>query len=214
MAAEMKHSKALSLDQFKRKVADQAPGFDQALEKESAHLAFCKETRDSLRQLRDDLSISQKDLAAKMQMSQPGVSKIENGEGDLGLMTLSRYAEALGLRPTLSFVPIAAGETDIRRDQAPEAVKAVLIHRDLVLGLGAAMRTELQTFEAGSPRWAAARDLLGDQRMMAELLPTIVRTVVDSFVAGKTHAVSRSSPEGESSETETRTEGKWHGSAG
>lgn len=212
MVAEMKQSKALSLDEFKRKVADQAPGFDQALEKESAHLAFCKETRESLRQFRDDLSISQKDLAAKMQMSQPGVSKIENGEGDLGLMTLSRYAEALGLRPTLSFVPIAAGETDIRRDQTPEAVEAVSIRRDLAFG--AAMRTELQTYEAGTPRWAAAHDLLGDQRMMAELLPTIVRTVVDSFVAGRTHAATRSSPEGESSETETRTEGKWHGSAG
>jgi transcriptional regulator with XRE-family HTH domain len=212
MAAEMKYSKALSLEQFKRKVADQAPGFDQALEKESAHLAFCKETRESLRQFRDDLSISQKDLAAKMQMSQPGVSKIENGEGDLGLMTLSRYAEALGLRPSISFVPIAAGETDIRRDRGAKVAGAVSIRQDLALG--AAMRTELHTFEAGSPRWAAARDLLGDQRMMAELLPTIVRTVVDSYVAGRTHAVARSSPEGKSPETETPTEGKWHGSAG
>jgi transcriptional regulator with XRE-family HTH domain len=41
-------------------------------------------------------------------MSQSAVSRFEKGEGDIGLMTLCRYATSLGLQPAITFVPAAS----------------------------------------------------------------------------------------------------------
>lgn len=56
-----------------------------------------------LRELRQALGQTQEDLAARADMTQGEVSRLER-QGDLRLSTLSRYAEALGGRLELALV--------------------------------------------------------------------------------------------------------------
>ena len=49
----------------------------------------------SLSQLREAMSVSQKEIAQRMAVSQPAVSKIENGS-DTKISTIARYVKALG----------------------------------------------------------------------------------------------------------------------
>ncbi len=50
----------------------------------------------ALNQLREELNISQTELAAAMGVKQPTVAKIEQPDNDLSLSTLKRYVTALG----------------------------------------------------------------------------------------------------------------------
>lgn len=49
-----------------------------------------------LQQLREELAVSQTDLAAMLDISQPAVAQIERRGNDIKLTTLKRYIEALG----------------------------------------------------------------------------------------------------------------------
>ena len=104
----MSSKKKLTLDQFTEKVGTEAPDFTRALQEEESYLQLCKKVREDLKQLRVDMGVRQSKVADDLQMSQPAVSKIENGEGDIGLVTLCRYADALGMQPVISFAPAAS----------------------------------------------------------------------------------------------------------
>ena len=119
----MAETKTLTLDQFKNKVAAAAPEFAQALRDEETYRRFCRKVRDDLKQLREGMGMKQSDVASVLQMSQPGVSKIENGDGDIGLLSICRYAAALGMQPTLTFAPAAA--TYAEPEQLTTAVRAM-----------------------------------------------------------------------------------------
>jgi transcriptional regulator with XRE-family HTH domain len=49
--------------------------------------------------------LDQSTAGKSMDMSQSAVSKIETGEGDIGMKTIFRYARALGLHPVCVFMP-------------------------------------------------------------------------------------------------------------
>ena len=85
------------------RTAATVPGFADALREEAEHLAFCREMRSDLKRLRKSMGVTQRELAARMEMSQSAVSRIENAGGDLGLTTLRRYAGALGMQPVMCF---------------------------------------------------------------------------------------------------------------
>ena len=115
--------KKLTLDQFTQKVGTEAPNFARALREEDAYLQFCRKVREDLKNLRMDMGVKQTDVAAELQMSQSGVSKIEIGEGDIGLLTLCRYAGALGMQPSISFAPAAS--TYERKDVLKVTIRAM-----------------------------------------------------------------------------------------
>lgn len=95
----------LSLKDYKSRIADEHPAFGQALLEEEGHRKLCRRVREDLRALRDSLDLKQSDLANRLGMSQSVISRIENGEGDIGLLTISRYAATLGLQTSVNFVP-------------------------------------------------------------------------------------------------------------
>ncbi len=86
-------------------LAQEIPGFAAAVELERGAEDFCLAARADLRDRRKAMSLDQAELARRLDMTQSAISKIEKGEGDLGLKTLYRYAEALGCRPLLLLVP-------------------------------------------------------------------------------------------------------------
>lgn len=49
-----------------------------------------------LRQVREELGITQEEVAKKLRIKKSAVSRIENHAEDIRLSTLNRYAEALG----------------------------------------------------------------------------------------------------------------------
>jgi transcriptional regulator with XRE-family HTH domain len=77
---------------------------------------------------RADRGWSQAQLAREMEVSQSAVSRIENMEGSPNLRTALAFAEALGCRLDLRFVPVA-GETV----QAPTLQAEVELPRGIVV---------------------------------------------------------------------------------
>lgn len=55
-----------------------------------------------LSKLREDLELSQKDLAASLGISQPAVAQIEQRGNDIRLSTLKRYVETMGGKLSLA----------------------------------------------------------------------------------------------------------------
>lgn len=82
---------------LRARLADSHPRFAEAdaFERELEHA--CMLIRGTLRAARKSLGIDQSSLAEKMQVGQPMISRIENGTGDIGMKTLYRYVNALGL---------------------------------------------------------------------------------------------------------------------
>lgn len=62
----------------------------------------------ALIQARTEADISQKEIARRMQTSQPAVARLEGGHGNPSLSTLRRYAAATGTRLRLVFEPVVA----------------------------------------------------------------------------------------------------------
>lgn len=87
------------------RLAAEIPSFAAAQELEQAAESFCRSVRADLRSRRKQQGLDQAELGARMDMTQSTVSKMEKGEGDLGLKTLYRFAEALGFRPVVLLVP-------------------------------------------------------------------------------------------------------------
>ncbi len=71
-----------------------------------AAAAYSGEIRTKLKALRRRRRLTQKQVAAAMGVNQSVVSRIETeGDAEMGLDTVFRYAAALGLRPVLDFEP-------------------------------------------------------------------------------------------------------------
>ena len=67
------------------------PGFDEMARNR-------RELASKLVALRQDLGLSQTEVAARMRTSQSAVARIESGDADIKLSTLERYAAAIGQR--------------------------------------------------------------------------------------------------------------------
>lgn len=89
------------------RLAKDHPAFAAAAEIESGAEAFCQAVRGDLRALREQRGLNQTELGEIMDMTQSAVCKIETGQGDLGLKSIYRFAEATGCRPVLVFLPSA-----------------------------------------------------------------------------------------------------------
>jgi len=87
---------------FRERAGREVPELRDALAGEADAQEFCRAVRDELRTHRKASGIDQATLASAMDLTQPAVSRIERGSGDMGLMTLFRYARALGLKPFLT----------------------------------------------------------------------------------------------------------------
>src|SRR5512133_1301683 len=62
---------------------------------------------------RDELGLTQKDLAERANTHQSRISKIESGEHDIRLSTLIEVAEALGCEVCIQLVPFQETAPDI-----------------------------------------------------------------------------------------------------
>lgn len=89
------------------RLAKDHAAFARAAEVESSAEAFCQSVRSELRALREQRGLNQAGLGELMGMTQSAVCKIETGQGDLGLKSIYRFAEATGCRPVLVFLPSA-----------------------------------------------------------------------------------------------------------
>lgn len=90
---------------LRERLAGEVPAFGAAAASEAAGEAFCRQIRTDLRRERKIRGVDQTAMAALLDMTQSAVSKIETGDGDLGVKTVFRFAHALGLQPVCIFVP-------------------------------------------------------------------------------------------------------------
>jgi transcriptional regulator with XRE-family HTH domain len=104
---------------LRTRMAAENSGFAAAVDLENEADNFCRMVRASLRERRNAQGLDQSEIAARLDMTQSAVSKIENGEGDIGIKTIFRYAQALDLLPMCTFM------ADSRRLFPAEAVEAV-----------------------------------------------------------------------------------------
>ena len=105
--------KALAgLESMRKGLRKADPGFAAAEAAVREAVAFCASVRSELRQRRKDVGLDQSELGERLGLTQSAVSKIENGRGDIGLETVYEYADAVGLRPVVVFVPAAQTMAD------------------------------------------------------------------------------------------------------
>ena len=87
------------LDRIIAKKDREKPGFTAAVEKRKGELLIAAK----LREAREELKLTQREVAEKWSLSQQSISKIENANDDhKSLHTLNEYAQVLGFE--LQFV--------------------------------------------------------------------------------------------------------------
>ncbi|MCB2102624.1 MAG: helix-turn-helix transcriptional regulator [Rhodobacterales bacterium] len=89
------------------RLAEEVPEFGEAVRLGADAEAFCRAVRQALRAHRKNQHLEQGDLGERLDLSQSAVSRMERGQGDLGLKSVYRYARALGLQPIITFAPSA-----------------------------------------------------------------------------------------------------------
>jgi transcriptional regulator with XRE-family HTH domain len=89
---------------LRSQLTEMNPAFGDAVALEDEAERFCREARSSLREQRKAQGLDQSDVAKLLDMTQSAVSKIESGEGDIGMKTVFRYAQALGLIPVFTLM--------------------------------------------------------------------------------------------------------------
>ena len=81
------------LDRLIEKKESEKPGFAAAVEKRKGELLIAAR----LREARENLKLTQREIAEKWSLSQQSISKIENARDDhISLHTLNEYARVLG----------------------------------------------------------------------------------------------------------------------
>jgi transcriptional regulator with XRE-family HTH domain len=90
---------------LRSQLAKENPAYAVAVDLENDAESFSREVRASLREQRKAQGLDQTAVADLLDMTQSAVSKIEIGEGDIGVKTIFRYAHALGLLPVCVFLP-------------------------------------------------------------------------------------------------------------
>jgi transcriptional regulator with XRE-family HTH domain len=104
--AGVKAGKAVeAIRDMRAQLAEHNPAYAAAMDLENEAEGFCRDVRAALREQRKAQDLDQAEVAALLDMTQSAVSKIETGEGDLGLKTVFRYARALGLIPVCVLQP-------------------------------------------------------------------------------------------------------------
>jgi len=107
-AVPAKEPKALQgFQNIRETLRKSSPAFEVAEASVEDSEAFCASVKADLRERRKRMRLDQTQIGAKLNLSQSAISKIESQRGDLGLETLYQYAEALGLRPAVVFIPTA-----------------------------------------------------------------------------------------------------------
>jgi transcriptional regulator with XRE-family HTH domain len=109
----MSNQSASGITGLRSRLASSHPKFAEADAFERQIDNECMRLRARLREARKKLGVDQSSLAERMQVGQPVISRIENGTGDIGVKTLYRYADALGL--SLTF------DIRLEEDRAPSA---------------------------------------------------------------------------------------------
>lgn len=93
------------LKRFTDQLSEQSPAFAEAMSLEAWTDELSRRVREELRQKRDRSELSQTEVAKRMGVDQSAISKLENGNGDIGLKTLMRFAIALNYVPLIVFAP-------------------------------------------------------------------------------------------------------------
>jgi len=80
-------------DRFITKKENEKPGFKASVEKRKGELLIAAR----LRETRESLKLTQREVSEKWSLSQQSISKIENAKDDhISLHTLNEYARVLG----------------------------------------------------------------------------------------------------------------------
>lgn len=128
--AAVKEGKAIEgIRALRSQLVEDNPAYALAVDLENEAESFCRDVRNTLREQRKAQKLDQSELAARLDMTQSAVSKIESGDGDIGVKTIFRYAQALGLIPVCLLVP------DSRRlfpESAAAAAEAQHLQTDFV----------------------------------------------------------------------------------
>lgn len=105
-SAARKEGKAVAgIRALRSQLAEENPAFGDAVALADEAESFCRVVRGNLREQRKARGLDQSAVARLLDMTQSAVSKIESGEGDIGMKTVFRYAHALSLLPVCVFVP-------------------------------------------------------------------------------------------------------------
>lgn len=123
------------LGDLRNRLAARDSKFNAATKVERDAEALCDAVRSDLKAYRHTLGVSQRELAERVELGQPAISKIESGRGDLSLKSIFRIADALGLRPVLAFAPAThAGEErpPATETTAAAAALAGAVQEDLI----------------------------------------------------------------------------------
>lgn len=89
-------------------IAKQSPESQQRIQEKTKELIL----EMGLSRLREELELSQKDLAQALGISQPAVAQIEQRGNELKLSTLKRYVETMGGKLSLA-VEMPTGNSHI-----------------------------------------------------------------------------------------------------
>jgi len=90
---------AQSLDELRTVLETRNPAFRKAADERRCAEAMVDHLRAALKRTRKRVHIRQAQLAATMGTTQSSVSAVENGSGDLGMVTLFKYLEGLNVDP-------------------------------------------------------------------------------------------------------------------
>lgn len=125
------------LGALRQKLARADPKFEAAARAEAAADDLCQDLRRQLKARRTSAGLNQEDLARRLELSQSAISKIESGRGDLGVKTLFRVADALGMRPVVTLADSSdatqASETERASDPALAAAAALEAAQETLL---------------------------------------------------------------------------------
>jgi transcriptional regulator with XRE-family HTH domain len=126
-----------SIQRLRKSLGADNPAFEASELVESDAELLCGKIRKDLRERRKAMRVDQATMAAKMNLSQSAISKIENGRGDIGIKALFRYSDALGLRPLVLFVasPLASVKENDRlaSKEAVEEANSIVSAQDMFL---------------------------------------------------------------------------------
>jgi transcriptional regulator with XRE-family HTH domain len=111
------------LKTLRKNLADRNPRFAAAERDEERVRLACQQLRQNLRQHRKALGLDQAEIADRLEIGQSAISKIENGHGDIGIMTFLRYADAVGLAVEIALRPADDGP-GIKMPESAELTEA------------------------------------------------------------------------------------------
>jgi|GEM_PF-1896101 len=99
------------------------------VDRQNAAAEYCGQVRNALKALRKQRGRSQKQIAEAMGVNQSVISRIErDGNTEIGLDTVFRYAQALGLQPVLQFEDTAGSRAAERPSHQDDNVLGLVAH--------------------------------------------------------------------------------------